>query len=124
MTEETSRAFGAGYAPKGILRGRLAIPIHDWRGELIAYCGQAVTNESPPQIFPNSFRPEGHFFNAHQVGEGEMILACDPLEAMLASQNGINNIVAPFTNSLYAEPRASCRWTPGSLGRRPRHADA
>jgi DNA primase len=91
LTEETCRAFGAGYAPKGILRGRLAIPIHDWRGELIAYCGQAVTDESPALTFPNGFRPDGHIFNAHQAGKGELILARDPLEAMLASQNGIEN---------------------------------
>jgi hypothetical protein len=103
LTEETCRAFGAGYAPKGILRGRLAIPIHDWRGELIAYCGQAVSDESPALIFPNGFRPEGHVFNAHQAGEGELVLARDPLEAMLASQNGIDNIVAPLTDGLSAE---------------------
>lgn len=103
LTEETCRAFGAGYAPKGILRGRLAIPIHDWRGELLAYCGQAVSDESPALIFPNGFRPEGHLFNAHQAGEGELILARDPLEAMLASQNGIENTVAPLTDGLSAE---------------------
>ena len=32
VTAETLKAFGAGYAPKGILRGRLALPIHDRSG--------------------------------------------------------------------------------------------
>jgi hypothetical protein len=103
LTEETCREFGAGYAPKGIMRGRLAIPIHDWGGEAIAYCGRTVADESPTLIFPNGFRPEAHIFNAHQAGEGELILAHDPLEAMLASQNGIDNIVAPLTDGLSAE---------------------
>jgi hypothetical protein len=103
LTDETCRAVGAGNAPKGILRGRLAIPIHDWRGELIAYCGQAVSDDSPALIFPNSVRPEGHLFNAHQAGEGELILARDPLKAAPASQNGVDNIVAPLTDGLSAE---------------------
>ncbi|MDF2233154.1 CHC2 zinc finger domain-containing protein [Albimonas sp. CAU 1670] len=103
LTEETCRAFGAGYAPKGVLRGRLAIPIHDWAGELVAYCGRAVGGESPELIFPNGFRPEAHFFNAHQVGKGEILLCRDPLEAMLAAQNGIENVAAPLTEGLAAE---------------------
>lgn len=45
LSEDTCSHFGAGYAPKGILRGRLAIPIHDPSGELIAYCGRAVKDD-------------------------------------------------------------------------------
>jgi DNA primase len=103
ISKETCEAFGAGYAPKGIMRGRLAIPIHDWRGALVAYCGRTVAGESPTLIFPNGFRPEEHLFNAHQVGEGELVLARDPLEALLALQNGVENIAALLTDALSAE---------------------
>jgi DNA primase len=34
----TAQAFGAGYAPKGIMRGRMAIPVYDRQGTLLAYC--------------------------------------------------------------------------------------
>jgi DNA primase len=37
VSAETAAHFGAGFAPRGILRGRLAIPIHDRHGTLIAY---------------------------------------------------------------------------------------
>jgi DNA primase len=103
LTAETCEAFGAGYAPKGILRGRLAIPIHDWNGTLVAYCGRAVEGESPTLIFPNGFRPEEHLFNANQVREGEMVLARDPLDALLAAQNGVENVAALLTETLSAE---------------------
>jgi DNA primase len=103
LEEETCDAFGAGYAPKGIMRGRLAIPIHDWHGVLVAYCGRAVEGGSPTLIFPNGFRPEDHLFNAHQVGEGEMVLSRDPLEALLALQNGVENVAALLTDALSAE---------------------
>ena len=56
LDAETARAFGAGYAPKGIMRGRLAIPIHDWQGTLIAIRladGQINFRQSPERIWLN-----------------------------------------------------------------------
>jgi DNA primase len=103
LTQETCETFGAGYAPKGIMRGRLAIPIHDWGGTLVAYCGRAVEEESPTLIFPNGFRPEEHLFNAQQLGEGEMVLARDPLDALLAAQNGVENVAALLTDVFSAQ---------------------
>lgn len=56
LSAETCEHFGAGYAPKGILRGRLAIPIHDPSGELAAYCGRAVKADQAPLLaFPKGF---------------------------------------------------------------------
>ena len=69
VSPETCAHFGAGYAPKGIMRGRLAIPIHDRAGTLLAYCGRAVKDESPSLIFPNGFDPRGAIFNAHRIVE-------------------------------------------------------
>ena len=100
---ETCIAFGAGYAPKGIMRGRLAIPIHDWRtGDLIAYCGQTVRAETPSLTFPNGFDVEASIFNGHRIEEGECMLMRDPLEVMLAQQNGIDNGICFLTESVSA----------------------
>jgi DNA primase len=103
LDEETCRQIGAGYAPKGIMRGRLAIPVHDWTGTLIAYCGRAVRGESPNLIFPNGFRPEEHIFNAHRIGQGEIVLVHDPLDALRALQNGIDNVVSFLTETASSE---------------------
>ena len=104
LSPETCEAFGAGYAPKGIMRGRLAIPIHDWSGELVAYAGRAVTDDqSPALIFPNGFRPEQYLFNAHRVGEGELYLTRDPLAVLTASDAGIANVACSLTGSMSAE---------------------
>ena len=106
LDPETCTAFGAGYAPKGIMRGRLAIPIHDRSGKLVAYCGQALQGESPALIFPNGFEPWGFIFNALRLvgreddGGAEVVLARDPLECMLASQNGIANAVSFLTETI------------------------
>lgn len=102
LTAATCRAYGAGYAPKGILRGRLAIPIHDPGGTLVAYCGRAVGGEEPRLIFPKDFAPEGHLFNADRVGDGELAVLRDPLDALLAIQAGLECTVSLLTETLSA----------------------
>lgn len=106
LSPETCEHFGAGYAPKGIMRGRLAIPIHDLEAKLIAYCGYTVRNETPALIFPSGFDPVSGMFNAHRLpefgGDGEVILVRDPVEVMLAWQNGIPNTVSFLTEALQA----------------------
>jgi DNA primase len=95
LTGEACKAFGAGYAPKGIMRGRLAIPIHDHTGQkLLAYVGRAVGNEEPKLAFPKNYDPQTTIFNAHRVARGDFVyLALDPLEVLLAHQNGAENVV-------------------------------
>lgn len=99
---ETCERFGAGYAPKGILRGRLAIPIHDWRSnELVAYCGRALNSEELTYTFPTGFDPLEHVFLGQGIGEGESpTLMHDPLEVMLAWQNGVDGGVAFLTETI------------------------
>ncbi len=36
---EVATKLGCGYSPKGIMRGRVAFPLRDENGKLIAYCG-------------------------------------------------------------------------------------
>jgi DNA primase len=33
--------FGLGFCSKGMMKGRIAIPIHNEKGELVSYCGRA-----------------------------------------------------------------------------------
>jgi hypothetical protein len=97
VSPETAKRFGAGYAPKGILRGRLAIPIHDRAGVLIAYCGRAVREEEPKLIFPNGFDPASVILNAHRITAGDLALVRDPLHVLTACESGIENVVALLT---------------------------
>jgi DNA primase len=95
LSEATCDHFGAGYAPKGILRGRLAIPIHDLAGELVAYCGRAVKDgQTPVLTFPKGFDPSRYVFNLHRIGEGELYCTSDPLDVLLAFENGVENTIA------------------------------
>ena len=103
ISKETAEHFGAGYAPKGIMRGRLAIPIHDADGTLLAYCGQALNGEVPALIFPKDFVPEHAIFNAHQIEEGSLYLMREPLGVLLAYEGGIESAVSFLTEMISAD---------------------
>lgn len=103
VSTETCRIFAAGYAAKGIMRGKFAIPVHDRLGALIAYCGRAVKNESPTLVFPNGFDPHSIIFGAHRIKEGELYLVRDPLQVLTAFEAGVENVVAFLTDGITAQ---------------------
>lgn len=99
ITKETLEHFGAGYAPRGILRGRLAIPLRNSSGILAAYVGRALGDEQPKLLFPRDFNPASIIFNGDRVERGDFAyLTDDPLQVLIAHQNGIPNVVAVLTD--------------------------
>ncbi len=45
---KTIKEFGLGYCNRGLMKDRVVIPIHNPKGELVAYAGRAA-GEPPPQ---------------------------------------------------------------------------
>jgi hypothetical protein len=103
ISPETAQTWGAGYAPKGIMRGRFAIPIRDRTGTLLAYCGRAVKGESPTLTFPNGFDPHQVIFAAERVTNGPLYLVRDPLQVLTAFEAGVENVVAFLTDAISAQ---------------------
>jgi len=66
---ETLAHFGAGYCTKGLLKGRLAIPVHNRVGELVAYVGLATGDEEPRYLFPPNFHPTLEVMNLDHLAE-------------------------------------------------------
>jgi DNA primase len=63
-----ARTFGLGfYAGKGLLRGRVVIPIHNEAGQLVAYAGRAIDGQEPKYRFPAGFRKSLVLYNLHRV---------------------------------------------------------
>jgi DNA primase len=77
----TVSKFGLGFCSRGLLQGRVAVPISDKGGKRIGYAGVAVQKTTPGTahiIFPTDrerkgtrvlFRRDLLLYNAHQVGE-------------------------------------------------------
>lgn len=64
----TAAEFGVGfYAGTGLMQGRVVIPIHNPRGELVAYAGRAVNSERPKYRLPAGFRKGLELYNVHRA---------------------------------------------------------
>jgi DNA primase len=63
----TVQHFGIGYCSRGIMRGTIAIPIHDEEGELVAYAGRRLKpsdiREFGKYKFPKGFKKERVLYN-------------------------------------------------------------
>jgi len=63
--------FGLGSCARGIMKGRICIPIHDERGWLVAYAGRWPGSNPPagePRYrFPRGFQKRMVLFNYHRV---------------------------------------------------------
>lgn len=69
ITSDTAQAFGVGYfLGKGMMSGRVVIPIHNGQGELVAYAGRAATNQTQPKYtFSSGFQKSAVLYNLHQI---------------------------------------------------------
>ena len=80
LTPEIIETFNLGIATRGIMADRLAIPIHNQDGELVAYCGRYVGNDipedEPKYKLPAGFYKELELYNLNRVTshEGAIIL--------------------------------------------------
>ena len=106
ISPETAEAFGAGYAPKGTMRGRVLFPVMDRQGLLLAYCGHG---ENPRWLMPPNFDPASAIFAADRVEEGELRIVSDPLDVLVAYQNGVQTVcfLTEAVHSLQVEMLAS-----------------
>jgi DNA primase len=71
ISPETIEAFGVGYCGRGLMKGRIAIPIHNENGELLAYAGRwaeaQVPESTPRYLLPTGFEKQSVLFNLHRL---------------------------------------------------------
>jgi 5S rRNA maturation endonuclease (ribonuclease M5) len=95
---QTARTFGVGfYGGHGLLHGRVVIPIHNERQELVAYAGRAIQDEEPKYRFPAGFRKSQVLFNLNRAvrsGHRNVVVAEGFFDAMKIHQAGQRAVVA------------------------------
>jgi DNA primase len=78
LSAELVALFGLGYCKRGTMAGRIAIPIHDEAGELVAYAGRWPGDELPEGIerylLPKKFEKSRVLFNLHRLGDAEHVV--------------------------------------------------
>lgn len=98
----TTDHFGVGYCSRGILRGMIAIPIHDEEGELVAYAGRRLKpvdiREFGKYKLPKGFRKELVLYNLNRAKEYQkesgLILVEGFFSVLKLYEAGLPNVVA------------------------------
>ena len=103
LEPRTSREFGLGYAPGGFFGGRITIPIHNHRNELVGWTGRATRPDQPGK-YKNSadgdlFHKKELVFNEPRAKEaarlaGSLIFVEGHLDVISLWQHGVANAVA------------------------------
>ena len=98
ISKATAREFGVGFYPgAGILSGRLVIPIHNARGELVAYAGRALDRTQPRYRFPAGFAKSQILFNLHRAaatGQPTVVVVEGFFDCLKVHQAGTAAVVA------------------------------
>ena len=94
----TADHFGVGYfGGRGLMSGRIAIPIHDDVGRLVAYCGRAVDGSEPRYRFPAGFQKSQvlfHYDRARAADGDQVIVVEGFFGCMRVYQAGFPCVVA------------------------------
>jgi 5S rRNA maturation endonuclease (ribonuclease M5) len=72
------KKFGLGYCFKGMMAGRVVIPIHNVEGKIVAYAGRAIKKHDQETrgkyLFPSGFTKSVELFNYHRVASKNKLL--------------------------------------------------
>ena len=109
LNDKTIEYFGLGYADMGIMKERIAIPIHNEKGELIAYAGRILADESitesdPKYKLPRGFKKSLIVFNLHRASKEAkdkgLIIVEGFFDTFRLHQAGFPNVVALMGSSM------------------------
>ena len=70
LKKETIKEFGLDYCNRGLMKGRIAIPIHNEKGELVAYAGRYSGDPpegEPKYKLPPKFKKHLILFNLNRA---------------------------------------------------------
>lgn len=110
LVVDTVKTFGLGFCTRGIMKERIAIPIHNEQGQLVAYAGRATTDELAgkdgkyklPQGFQKS-RVVWNLRRAREHGRNGLVVVEGFFDAMHVHQAGFPNVVALMGSALSDE---------------------
>ena len=90
VSEEIAQKFGVGFfSGKGSMRDRIVIPIHNPKGELVAYAGRSIDGSEPRYKFPAGFHKSLELYNLHRVrDEVSVVLVEGFFDCMKVTQAG------------------------------------
>jgi len=105
---ETAAGFGVGFYPgRGLMSGRVVIPIHDPRGQLVAYAGRSLDGAPPKYRLPAGFLKSQVLFNFHRAAgwdQQTVIVVEGYFDCLKVHQAGFPSVVALLGTALSRLP--------------------
>ncbi len=106
--------FGVGYCSHGMFAHRIAIPLHDQKGQLIGYAGRTVADAEPKYLFPgprerdgelHEFKKTFFIYNGHRIANpvDDLIIVEGFPSVWWLTQHGLPNCVAIMGDFCSAE---------------------
>jgi DNA primase len=111
LSLETIVDFGMGFCSKGMMADRIAIPIHNAKGEVVAYAGRfpgEPPEGTPKYKLPQGFRKSLELFNLDRAGKesGPLIIVEGFFGCMKLHQLGCRKVVALMGSTMSAAQEA------------------
>ena len=100
LTPETLVDFGVGFCAKGMMAGRIAIPVHNGEGKVVAYAGrfpgEPPDANTPKYKLPPGFKKSLELFNLDRAVKepGALVLVEGFFDCMRLHQHGVKKVVA------------------------------
>ena len=126
LDKETIDYFGVGYCSRGTMKNRIAIPVHNERGEVVAYAGRWPGDDESPEgeekyKLPAGFKKSHVLFNLHRakevVTDNGLILTEGFFDCIWLYQVGYPNVVALMGSSMSEPQRELLVGTLGGKGK-------
>ena len=109
LTLETIVDFGIGFCAKGMMADRIAIPIHNAKGEVVAYAGRfpgEPAEDTPKYKLPQGFRKSQELFNIDRAikepADKPLVIVEGFFDCMKLHQNGWRKVVALMGSTMSA----------------------
>ena len=109
LSLETIVDFGIGFCAKGTMADRIAIPIHNVKGEVVAYAGRfpGIPGEDVPKYkLPGGFRKSLELFNIDRAvkesSDKPLLIVEGFFDCMKLHQNGCRKVVALMGSTMSA----------------------
>ena len=109
LTPETILDFGVGYCRKGMMAERIAIPIHNPEGGVVAYAGRFPGEpeaDTPKYKLPPGFRKSLELFNIdraiNEPADTPLVIVEGFFDCMKLHQHGCRKVVALMGSTMSA----------------------
>ena len=109
LTLETIISFGVGYCGKGMMAERIAVPIHNEEGNVVAYVGRwpgEPPGDTPKYKLPPGFRKSLELFNIDRAvkepAEMPLVIVEGFFDCMKLHQHGCRKVVALMGSTMSA----------------------